>query len=1216
MISKFKIIDDLKNRILVIDGAMGTNIQSYMLDEKDYRGDILKDFPFALKGNNDLLSVTNPDIIKNIHRGFLEAGADIIETNTLNSNFISQRDFNLEELVYKMNYESAKIARDLCNEFELKDGRKRYVAGSIGPTNKMASLSPDVEDPTLRSVNFDELKEAYKEQVNALIDGGIDIVLIETIFDSLNARAAIIAANEVYKEKGNSLPIMISGTIADKSGRILSGQDILAFANSMRNDNIISIGLNCSFGAKELMSFIKELAETQDLFISVYPNAGLPNELGFYDESPKVTATYIEEMLKEGYLNMVGGCCGTTFEHIKEISKVAKKYKPREIKKVIKESVYCGLEVTKSNKEMNFINIGERTNISGSAKFARLIKEKNYEEALKIAKNQVENGAQIIDVNFDDGLLDSEFEMENFLKLIASDPDISAKPIMIDSSRWEVIEKGLKSIQGKHIVNSISLKNGEEEFIKIANIIKDFGAAVVVMAFDEIGQADNYERKINVCKRAYDILVNKVNFPPEDIIFDPNILAIATGIEEHNNYAVDFINATKWIKENLPKAKVSGGVSNLSFAFRGNNRVREAMHSVFLYHAIKNGMDMGIVNPGMIQIYDEIPSDLLTLVEDVIFNKRNDASERLLDAANNYKSDNIKEKSNNENWRNFSCRERLEYSLVKGITDYIEEDLSEALNIYDKALNIIEGPLMEGMKRVGELFGDGKMFLPQVVKSARVMKKATAFLTPYIDKDVLGSYKKDGKILIATVKGDVHDIGKNIVSVVLSCNNFEVIDLGVMVPCEEILNRAIEENVDIIGLSGLITPSLNEMITVAKEMEKRGLKIPLIIGGATTSKIHTALKIDPSYSGPVIYGFDASKTVEICKTLVSKNREDFIDNTKNDYKRIRENYNKSKQDYISIEEARKNKLKLDWNSEIIKKPNFLGVKYIEDYSINDIRPFIDWSFFFIAWGMKMKYPEILEDEKYGSEAKKILNDANKLLDELEINKIVKPRGVFGIFRANSCADDIELYDDKNNIIETFNMFRQQRKNENNIYLSLSDYIAPKESKIEDYMGAFLVTSGKEAKEYANELRDNGDEYNSMLLNFVCDRLAEAFAEKLHLDLRKKYWGYSENENLKLDDVLKGKYIGIRPAIGYPSLKDQKEIKKIFRILDGENYTGASITENYMIDPPSSVCGLYFANKNAKYFDVYKIDENQLSDYSKRNNSSLNELKLRLPYILV
>ncbi|WP_268873138.1 methionine synthase [Clostridium nigeriense] len=1211
----FEIINDLQDRILVIDGAMGTNIQNYMLNEEDYRGKLLKNFHIDQKGNNDLLSITQTEIIKSIHKGFLEAGADIIETNTLNSNKISQSDFGLENLVYDLNYKSAKIARCLCNEFTIKDGRKRYVAGSIGPTTKMASLSPDVEDPSLRSITFDELKDAYIEQIGALIDGGIDLVLIETIFDSLNARAAIIAANEVFRFKNKTLPIMISGTIADKSGRILSGQDILAFANSMKNENVISIGLNCSFGAKDLIPFIKELSDTQELFISIYPNAGLPNELGFYDESPNITASYIEEMLKEGYLNMVGGCCGTTFKHIEAISKISKKYKPRSIKEKKVESIYCGLEITKANKNSNFINIGERTNVAGSAKFARLIKEKKYEEALNIAKNQVENGAQIIDINFDDGLLDSEYEMENFLKLIASEPDISSKPIMIDSSRWEVIERGLKVIQGKHIVNSISLKNGKDDFIDKAKIIKDFGAAVVVMAFDENGQADSYDKKIKICKRAYDLLVNEINFPPEDIIFDPNILAIATGIEEHNNYAVDFIKATKWIKENLPYAKVSGGVSNLSFSFRGNNIIREAMHSVFLYHAIKNGMDMGIVNPGMIQIYDDIPKKLLKLVEDVIFNVNEEASEKLLEAANYYKSDNKREEVNKNDWRDISCKERLEYSLVKGITDFIEEDLKEALQLYDRALNIIEGPLMDGMKKVGSLFGEGKMFLPQVVKSARVMKKGVSFLTPYIDKDGKGEFSKDGKILIATVKGDVHDIGKNIVGVVLSCNNFEVIDLGVMVPCEEIIERAIKENVDIIGLSGLITPSLNEMITVATEMEKRGLNIPLIIGGATTSKIHTALKIDPNYSGPVIYGYDASKTVEICKTLVSNEKISFIKKTKEEYKKQRENYGKEKLEYISLEEAREKSLNLDWEKQYIKTPNFLGVKVIEEYSIKDIRPFIDWSFFFIAWGMKKKYPEVLKDDKYGDEAKKLFTDANRLLDQLELNNIVKPRGVFGLFKANSNNDDINVYDKDNNLIETFNMFRQQKKNNKNVYLSLSDYIAPEKLKINDYIGAFITTSGKEARIYANELRDNGDEYNSMLLSFVCDRLAEAFAEKLHLDIRKKYWGYSENENLTLDELLKGKYTGIRPAVGYPSIKDQKEIEKIFKILDGENNTGSKVTTGYMMDPPSSVCGLYFANENAKYFDVYKIDENQMKDYSKRNGSTLEELKIRLPYIL-
>ena len=1212
----FEIVKDLEKRILVIDGAMGTNIQSFMLKEEDYRGDLLKDFNFDQKGNNDLLSITKPEVIDEIHRGFLEAGADIIETNTLNSNKISQSDFGLENLVYDLNYKSAKLAKKACEYFSEKDGKKRYVAGAIGPTNRMASLSPNVEDPGYRNISFDKLKEAYIEQIDALIDGGIDLILIETIFDSLNARAAIMAANDVFRVKNKILPIMISGTITDKSGRILSGQNLLAFAASMKNENVISIGLNCSFGAKDLNPFIKELSETQELFISVYPNAGLPNELGFYDESPEITSKCIEEMLKESCVNIVGGCCGTTSKHIKAISDVARKYKPRIIKDIKRESVYSGLEITKSNDETNFINIGERTNVSGSLKFARLIREKKYEEALAIAKEQVENGAQIIDVNFDDGLLDSEKEMEYFLKLLASEPDISVKPIMIDSSRWEVIEKGLKVIQGKHIVNSISLKNGEEDFLEKARIIKDFGASVVVMAFDESGQADNYEKKIRICKRAYDLLVNKIDFPPEDIIFDPNILAIATGIEEHNNYALDFINATKWIKENLPYAKVSGGVSNLSFSFRGNNKIREAMHSVFLYHAIKNGMDMGIVNPSMIQIYDDIPKDLLKLVEDVILNRFEGTSEKLLEEAILYKNDLKKDKEIKENWRSLTCKERLEHSIIKGITDFIEEDLKEAIALYEKPLDIIEGPLMDGMKKVGTLFGDGKMFLPQVVKSARVMKKGVSYLTPYIDSEKDGKFTRDGKILIATVKGDVHDIGKNIVGVVLSCNNFEVVDLGVMVPCEEIINKAIEENVDIIGLSGLITPSLNEMITVAKEMEKRGLNIPIIIGGATTSKIHTALKIDPNYSGPVIYGYDASKTVEICRTLVSKDKDKFIKETKENYKIERENYEKVKTELISLEEARKNKLKIDWNNTHIKKPNFLGVKEICDYTINDVRPFIDWSFFFTAWGMKMKFPQILEDNTYGKEAKKIYLDANKLLDDLENSEIVKLKGVFGLFKASSAQDDIKVFDKDNNLIETFNMFRQQRKNKNNINLSLSDYIAPEELELDDYIGAFLVTSGIEAREYAKKLRAKGEDYNSMLLSFVCDRLAEAFAEKLHLDVRKNYWGYSREEKLSYDELLSGKYRGIRPAVGYPSIKDQKEIRKIFKLLNGEEVTGAKVTESNMIDPPSSVCGLYFANFEAKYFDVYKIDNNQLEDYAKRNSSDLEELKNRLPNILI
>lgn len=1209
--------DILKERILVLDGAMGTNIQNFKLKEEDYRGELLKDFHRDQKGNNDLLSITKPEVIREIHRSFFEAGADMVETNTFSSTVISQEDYDLANLVYDLNYKSAVLAREIADEFtKLNPDKPRFVAGSIGPTNKTASLSPDVENPGFRNISFDDLVSAYSEQISALMDGGIDCILIETIFDTLNARAAIFAANKVYREKGKSLPIMISGTLTDKSGRTLSGQKLDAFAQSIRNENVISIGLNCSFGGKELMPFIKELSVTQDLFVSVYPNAGLPNVLGNYDESPSITAGYIEELAKEGHVNIVGGCCGTTPEHIREIAKRVSGIKPRKIPAIKKESMYCGLEVVKCNKESNFINIGERTNVAGSAKFARLIREKNYEEALNIAKHQVENGAQIIDINFDDGLLDGPKEMEYFLKLLASEPDISSRPVMIDSSRWSVIEAGLRSIQGKPIVNSISLKNGEEEFLHHAEIVKDFGAAVVVMAFDEEGQADTFERKKSICKRAYDLLVNKINFPAEDIIFDPNILAIATGMEEHNNYAVDYINAVKWIKENLPYAKVSGGVSNLSFSFRGNNTIREAMHSAFLYYAIEAGMDMGIVNPGMIQIYDDIPKDLLELVEDVILNRREDAAERLLDKAEDYKQGNEKVESTKNVWRDKELEERLSYSLVKGITEFLDEDLAEAVVKYPKALEIIEGPLMAGMTRVGDLFGDGKMFLPQVVKSARVMKKAVAFLLPYIEKDKAeGEGSKAGKILLATVKGDVHDIGKNIVGVVLACNNFEIIDLGVMTPCEEILDTAIKENVDIIGLSGLITPSLDEMAHVASEMEKRGMKIPLIIGGATTSKIHTALKIEPNYSGSVIYGFDASKTVEICKKLLGENREEFIKSIKEDYENQRNNYNLVERNMVPLEKAKENRLKIDWANREIRKPNLVGIKEIMNYSVSELRKYIDWTFFFIGWEMKKIYPDILEDKLYGEEAKKLFADANKMLDLLEEKNIIEIKGILGIFEANSNGDDLELYNEDGTLATTFNLFRQQKEKSTGNYLCLSDYVAPKESGKKDYVGGFIVTAGLGAEDYAQKLKAEGDDYSAIMIKLVCDRLAEAFAEKLHEDVRKEYWGYAPDENLSLKDMFKMKYRGIRPAFGYPSLIDQSQMVRLFELLDGEKVTGIKLTESFMMDPISSVSGLYFGSEDSKYFDANKIDKDQAEDYAKRCGWSLEKLEKSLPNIL-
>lgn len=1212
------IVNYLKKRILVLDGAMGTSIQKYNLSEQDYRGNFK--FLKNQKGNNDLLNLSNPEIIKAIHKSYLQAGADIIETNTFNSNRISQSDYNLEDKVYEMNYKGAKLARELADIYTSMDDKKpRFVAGSMGPTNKTASLSPDVENPGYRNISFDELVSAYEEQAEGLVDGGVHLLLIETVFDALNARAAIIAVDNVLSKRNLKLPIMISGTIADKSGRILSGQTLEAFAETVNNERLLSIGLNCSFGAKELIPFIKYLSKTQNSFISFYPNAGLPNSLGEYDESPEVTAAFVKELAQEGHLNIVGGCCGTTPDHIRVISEVVKNVPPRIIPNLRKDTVFCGLEAVRITKENNFVNIGERTNVSGSAKFARLIREKKYEEALSVAKDQVENGAQIIDINFDDALLDAATEMDIFLKLLASEPEISKVPVMIDSSKFEVLERGLKSIQGKPIVNSISLKAGEEEFIRQAKLIKKYGAGVVVMAFDEKGQADNYERKIEVCRRSYDILVNKVHFKPEDIIFDPNILAIATGIEEHNNYAVDFIKSVKWIKENLPYAKVSGGISNLSFSFRGNNLIREAMHSVFLYHAINAGLDMGIVNPGMIQIYDEIDSTLLEAVEAVVLNKSSDAAERLLEFAEKNKNLESAQSSSRLTWRQGNCQERLIHALVKGITEFIEEDVEEARKSYYKAFEVIEGPLMDGMKIVGELFGEGKMFLPQVVKSARVMKKAVSVLMPYIEKEnSVGSTSSCGKVVFATVKGDVHDIGKNIVSIVLACNNFEVIDLGVMVPCETILETARRENADIIALSGLITPSLEEMMIVAEEMERQGFNIPLMIGGATTSKIHTALKIAPKYSMGVIHAGDASKAVEIAKKLVnSATREKQLKEINTEYEKIRETYSKFDRRLVSLFEARERSHKIDWTNNDIKIPNLTGIKTLNKYSLAELRKYIDWTFFFTTWGMKGTYPEIIDDPKYGTEAAKIFKDANRMLDTLEREEILTANAVFGFFPANSVGDDIEIYSDegRNEILATFNMLRQQEANKNNEYKCLSDYIAPKSSKIGDYIGGFIVTAGIGIQNYVEKYKATGDEYSAIMVKTLADRLAEAFAELLHLKVRKEYWGYASDENISLNDLFKGKYRGIRPAFGYPCLRDHSEKLKLFELLNGQINTSVSLTENYMMEPAASICGLYFASKEAKYFDIYRIDNFQVEDYVKRSGKNIKEIEKSLNNLL-
>lgn len=1213
----------LRERILILDGAMGTCIMDHKLGEDHFRMGLNKcSCHHNQKGNNDVLNLTQPGIIKGIHEEYLLAGANIIETNTFNSNAISQIDYGMEDKVYELNYSGARLAREIVDIYIKKTPDiPRFVAGSIGPTNRMTSMSQDVENPGSRNITFDELVGAYTEQIKGLIDGGVDLLLIETIFDALNARAAIFAADTILTEKGVDIPIMISGTIGDKSGRILSGLTLEAFAASMKNQRVISIGLNCSFGARELIPFIKELSKLENRYISFYPNAGLPNSLGDYEELPQETAMLVKELALSGFINIVGGCCGTTPGHIKAISEAVKGIKPRAIPNLEIETVYCGLEPTKISKTTNFVNIGERTNVAGSAKFARLIREKKYEEALSIAKEQVESGAQIIDINFDDGLLDAVQEMDSFLKLLGSEPEICKVPVMIDSSKFEVLETGLKALQGKAIVNSISLKAGEAEFIRQARLIKKYGAGIVVMAFDELGQADTYERKIQICKRAYDILTKTVQFPPQDIIFDPNILAIATGIEEHNNYGVDYIKAISWIKKNLPHVKVSGGVSNLSFSFRGNNVIREAMHSVFLYHAIENGMDMGIVNPGMIQIYDEIDKELLKSVEEVVLNKSPQSAEKLLELAEKYR-----EASNNNVetkliWREQDAATRLKYSLIKGITEFIEVDIEEARLHYKRALDIIEGPLMEGMGAVGELFGGGKMFLPQVVKSARVMKKAVDYMSPYIEEEKKTSdsiTKNEGTIVFATVKGDVHDIGKNIVTVVLACNNFEVVNLGVMVSCEDIIEGAIAHKADIIALSGLITPSLDEMAQVAQELERRGMDIPLMIGGATTSKVHTALKIATKYSKGVVHATDASKAVEVAKKLAnSTSRGKYIEEINKEYEKVRVQYLNTKKNLVSFEDAKENKLDFEWSKAEIQKPKKLGVEVLEDIFIKDIRKYIDWTFFYLAWEMNMTYPKILEDVKYGEEAKRLYKEANEMLDILEINKALPLKATYGIFPAKSKGEDIEVYSDMegNKPITTFNMLRQQEVNKGGIYRCLSDYIAPASQGTMDYLGGFIVTAGLGVSDYAEILRSTGDEYGALMIKLIADRLAQALAEYLHEKVRKEYWGYSREENMEIKDLLKDKYRGIRPAFGYPSLREHSEKEKLFEILKAKETIGVSLTENYMMNPVSSVCGLYFASEDAKYFDVHCIDKAQLEDYAKRTGLKYDYLKNSLNNII-
>lgn len=1211
----------LNERILIIDGAMGTMIQRHSLTEEDFRGDRFKDHSHPLKGNNDLLSITRPNIIKDIHAKYLEAGADIIETNTFSSTSIAQADYNLSSFAYELNYESAKIAKEEAVKFTKQNPDKpRFVAGAIGPTNKTASLSPDVNDPSKRGVTFDELRDAYYEQARGLIDGGADILLVETIFDTLNAKAALYAIQLLFNERNIKLPVMVSGTITDASGRTLSGQTVDAFLYSVMHVDLLSVGFNCALGAKTMRPHVSEISEKAPFFISAYPNAGLPNEFGEYDEDAESTAEQIREFLAEGIVNMVGGCCGTTPEHIKALAEIAKEFPPRKIPEISPIPKFSGLEAVTIFEGSNFVNVGERTNVTGSAAFKKLIKDEKYEEAIEVARDQVEGGAQIIDVNMDEGMIDSEEVMVKFLNLIGSEPDIARLPIMIDSSKWSVIEAGLKTIQGKGIVNSISLKEGEEKFIELATKVKMYGAAVIVMAFDEKGQADTFERKIQICKRAYDILIKKVGFNPQDIIFDPNILTVATGMSEHNNYAVDYINAVRWIKENLPGALTSGGVSNISFSFRGNNIVREAMHSAFLYHAIKAGMDMGIVNPGMLQVYQEIPKDLLEKVEDVLLNRRDDATDRLLEFAESVKGSSMT-KVRDEKWRELPVKERLTHSLVNGIVEYIDEDTEEARKLFAKPLQVIEGPLMDGMNVVGDLFSVGKMFLPQVVKSARVMKKAVAYLLPYIEAEKEEGASAKGKILLATVKGDVHDIGKNIVGVVLGCNNYDVIDLGVMVPPEKILEEARKHKPDIIGLSGLITPSLDEMAHLAREMEREGFDIPLLIGGATTSKVHTAVKVAPNYiRNQAIHVLDASRAVTVVSNLLSDNKDNYIKEVQNEYINLREHHAKSRSEknYISYKDALENKFKLQLNGLSITKPTFLGVEEFNDYSLEEISKFIDWSPFFRTWELSGKYPEILKDEKYGEQATVLFNDAKEMLEKIISEKWLTANAIIGFMPANSQGDDIIIYDDDERVNQrsTIHSLRQQNKKSKGLAnFSLADFIAPVDSGVKDYIGGFVVTTGIGIEEKLEQFKNEHDDYSSIMLKSLADRLAEAFAELMHERVRKEFWGYSKDEKLSNEELISEKYLGIRPAPGYPACPDHTQKITLFELLDATSKTGVELTDSLAMYPASSVSGFYFASPEAKYFGLGKIGKDQIEDYAKRKNVSIKEVEKWLSPVL-
>ncbi len=1200
----------IQQRILILDGAMGTMLQRYKLTEADYRGQRFADWPSDLTGNNDLLCLSQPNIVREVHRAYLEAGADIIETNTFNANCISQADYGTEEFVYEINLQAARLARIEADAMMARTPDKpRFVAGALGPTNRTASISPDVNDPGYRNITFDQLRAAYLEQARGLVDGGADLLLIETIFDTLNAKAAIFALQELFEEKGRQLPIAISGTITDASGRTLSGQTVEAFWISIKHAQPLFVGLNCALGAEEMKPHIQTLSRMADCYLSAYPNAGLPNEFGEYEQSPEEMQSQLKSFAEQGFVNLIGGCCGTTPDHIRLMAEAVKELPPRKPPKPQIQTQLSGLEPLFITPQSNFVNVGERTNVTGSRKFARLIREEKYTEALEVARQQVEAGAQIIDVNMDEGLLESEKAMRRFLRLVMAEPDIARVPVMIDSSKFSVIEAGLQCVQGKCIVNSISLKEGEKEFLQQAKTIKRYGAAVIVMAFDEEGQAESSERKVEICSRAYQLLTQKAGFAPQDIIFDPNIFAVGTGITEHNRYAIHYIEAVKQLKERFPLSKISGGVSNISFAFRGNNAVREAMHTAFLYHAIQAGMDMGIVNAGMIEVYEEIKPELLQLVEDVLFDRRPDSTERLTAYAAQIKGQG-KKVERDLSWRKTSVEERLRHAMVKGITEFIEEDTEEARQQYPTALEVIEGPLMDGMNIVGDLFGAGKMFLPQVVKSARVMKRAVAYLTPYLEaeKSDLSSTSK-GKILLATVKGDVHDIGKNIVGVVLACNNFEVIDLGVMVPAEKILDEALRQKVDIIGLSGLITPSLDEMVRIARLMEERQLKLPLMIGGATTSKAHTAVKISPAYSGPVVHVHDASRAVGVATNLLATDAHTFAERLKKEQTALRKKreQNKTERKLCSLAEARANKLPLGWEDYTPPKPKQQGIIFFDDYPLQELIDYIDWTPFFKSWQMKGRFPDLLNDPRHGEEAWKLYEDAKRFLERMVEENMLQARAWAGLFPAASQGDDILVFKDENRLetlLKTHHLRQQAVKPSGKYNLCLSDYIAPVNSNRPDWIGAFAVTAGLGIEKSLKTFEQAGDDYHIILLKALADRLAEALAERLHQRIRTEFWGYAPDEQLDNQALIQEQYRGIRPAPGYPACPDHTEKARIFELLKIGNQSGIKLTESYAIWPAASVSGWYFSHPEARYFGLGRIGKDQVADYARRKGISL------------